>query len=164
MTSPTTFRSIFSALMIFVGVFWAWTVGLMLAWPWTTDNTWQPDLRVLATCADAAPCSIAYGELASAKAAGRYSALLLPETAGETTEADAWVRWSVETGKPWQVELKRSSWHFETSVRYRIEGAGRETPVLVQSRTVDGKVMLYALPLALFTVAGLLFRRLRKKA
>jgi hypothetical protein len=163
MTSATTFRSIFAGLMIFVGVFWAWTVGLMVAWPWSKDSSWGPELRVLAVCADKEPCSIAHSELASAKAAGKYSALLVPTAAGETSDSEAWVRWTVETDKPWQIEMKRSSWHFETSVRYRLEGANRDTPILVQSRTVDGKVIFYALPLALFTMVGLFFRRLRKK-
>jgi hypothetical protein len=164
MTSATTFRSIFAGLMIFVGVFWAWTVGLMVAWPWSKDAQWAPDLRVLAVCADKAPCSIPYGELVSAKAAGKYSELLLPAEGGETAESDAWVRWTIEAGKPWQIEMKRSSWHFETSVRYRLDGPARDTPILVQSRTVDGKIMFYALPLALFSMLGLFFRRLRKKA
>lgn len=164
MTSPTAFRSIFAGLMVFVGVFWAWTVGLMVAWPWSKDSNWSPDLRVLAVCADKEPCSIPYSDLASAKAAGKYDALLVPSAGGETSDNEAWVRWTVEADKPWQIEMKRSSWHFETSVRYRIEGASRDVPVLVQSRRVDGKVMLYALPLALFTMAGLFFRRFRKKS
>lgn len=164
MTNANTFRKIFAGLMVFVGVFWAWTVGLMVAWPWTKDGTWRQELRVLAVCADKAPCSVAYGDLASAKAAGKYSALLLPAEGGEAQDDDAWARWTVETGRPWQIEMKRSSWHFETSVRYRFEGADRETPVLVETRSVDGRVMFYALPLALFTMVGIFFRRFRKKA
>lgn len=159
MTSAPAFRSVFAWLMIFVGVFWAWTVALMIAWPWDKDGKWAPDMRIVAVCANKEPCSIAYGDFASAKAQGKFTSLIPAEPVGEVQESDAWVRWTAEAGKDWQYEVKRSSWHFEASTRYRIEN---DAPVLIQARNVDADVMLYSLPLAIFSLSGLFFRRLRK--
>lgn len=147
--------------MIFVGVFWAWTVALMISWPWDKDGKWSPDMRIVAVCANKEPCSLAYGELADAKAQGKIISLIPAEPAGEVQEPEYWIRWISEVGKDWQYEVKRSSWHFEAVTRYRVEN---ETPVLVQARNVVvSNVILYSLPLAMFSLSGLFFRRLRKK-
>lgn len=159
MASASAFRSVFAWMMIFVGVFWAWTVALMIAWPYDKDGKWSPEMRVLAVCANKEPCSVAYGDLAKAKAEGKYLTLTPPEPVGEVQEPDAWIRWRTETGQPWQLEVKRSSWHFESVTRYRLEN---DTPVLVQARNVDSNVLIYALPLAVFSLSGLFFRRFRK--
>ena len=159
MTSAPAFRSIFAWLMIFVGVFWAWTVALMIAWPWEKDGKWSPEMRLVAVCAEKEPCSIAFGDFANAKTQGKIVSLSPNEPYGEIQESDAWVTWTAVAGKEWQYEIKRSSWHFEARTRYRIEN---DAPVLVQARHVDADVMLYSLPLAIFSLSGLFFRRLRK--
>lgn len=159
MTSAPAFRSVFAWLMIFVGVFWAWTVALMIAWPWDKDGKWAPDMRIVAVCANKEPCGIAYGDFANAKAQGKFTSLIPAEPVGEVQEPDAWIRWTAAAGKDWQYEVKRSSWHFEATTRYRIEN---DVPVLVQARLVDADIMLYSLPLAMFSLSGLFFRRLRK--
>lgn len=159
MPSAPAFRSVFAWLMIFVGVFWAWTVALMIAWPWDKDGKWSPDMRVVAVCANNLPCSIAYGDIAQARAEGRISSFTPAESIGEVQESDAWISWRIEKDLAWQFEVKRSSWHFEAITRYRLE---KETPVLVQARLVNSDVLLYSLPLAVFSLSGLFFRRLRK--
>lgn len=155
MTTATAFRSIFGWLMGYVALIWVWTVALMIAWPSDQTSKWEPDYRVLAVCADKEPCSVPYGELAEARAKGRFTSLVPPEPVGEVVESDAWLRWKTVTGKPWQYEVTRSSWHFQTTVRYRLEG---DTPVLSEVNHYDAKVMLYAFPLAFFTLVGLAFR------
>jgi hypothetical protein len=142
--------------MGFVGIFWVWTVALMVAWPWQKVTEWVPDMRVFAVCENKAPCSIPYGELESARTSGKVTSLLPPEPVGEFQESDAWLRWRKEEGKDWQWEVKRSSWHFEYAIRYRIE---RDKPVLVEARAVDSAMLGYAIPLAAFTVLGLFLRR-----
>ena len=160
MTSPTTFRTIFGWMMVFAAMTWLWTIALIFSWPWDKDVRWEPDMRLVAVCAGNEACSVSYGELAAAKAKGVYSSLEPAEAKGEVMEADAWLRWERETGKPWQYEVTRSSWDFESKIRYRFDG---ETPVLVAKRDVGSKPFLFALPLALFTVIGLFFRRFRKR-
>lgn len=159
MASASAFRSVFAWLMVFVGVFWAWTVALMIAWPWNKDGKWTRDMQIVAVCANKEPCSLNYGNLADAKAQGKITSFAPAEPVGEIQEPDAWIKWTTETGKDWQYEVKRSSWHFEARTRYRIEN---DAPVLVQSRLVDADILLYSLPLAAFSVLGLFFRRLRK--
>lgn len=159
MASASVFRSVFAWMMVFVGVFWAWTVALMIAWPWNKDGKWTQDMRVVAVCANKEPCSLNYGDLAGAKAQGKIASFAPAEPVGEIQERDAWIKWTAETGKDWQYEVKRSSWHFEARTRYRIEN---DAPVLVQSRLVDADIMFYSLPLAVFSVAGLFFRRFRR--
>lgn len=146
------FRSIFAWLMGFVALSWVWTVALMIAWPAEKTSQWEADFRLVATCADGAACSVAYGDLAAARASGRHKVLAPPEPFGEVVETDAWLRWKTATGKPWQYEAMRSSWHFETTVRYRFDG---ETPVLVEVRRYDVGLFLYALPAALLTLLGI---------
>ena len=160
MANAPAFRSVFAWLMIFVGVFWAWTVALMIAWPYDKDGKWKPEMKLVAVCANKEPCAIAYGELAAAKAEGKVVSLIPAEPAGDVQESDAWVRWTAQVGQAWQYEVKRSSWHFEEVIRYRVEN---ETPVLIQARNVVvSNVILYSLPLAMFSLSGLFFRRFRK--
>lgn len=158
MTSATAFRRIFAWLMGFVLLIWIWSVALMMAWPSEKTSKWEPDFRVVATCADKEACSVPYGELAAAKAKGTYTTLVPPEAVGEFDDKDAWLRWKTVTGKPWQYEVTRSSWHFQTTVKYRLEG---ETPVLSEVNRYDVKVLFYALPAALFTLVGLILRNRR---
>lgn len=159
MPSAPAFRSVFAWLMIFVGVFWAWTVALMISWPWNKDGKWENNMHIVAVCSNKEPCSIAWSDFAKAKSEGKFVSLKPAEPVGEIQEPDAWIRWKTEAGKDWHYEVKRSSWHFEDSIRYRVEN---EAPVLVQSRQVNADVLLYSLPLAIFSLSGLFFRRLRK--
>ena len=155
MSEARIFSSIFAWLMGFVGVFWVWTVALMVAWPWQKANDWTPEMRLFAICADKLPCSIAHGDLAAARADGKILSLTPTEPVGEHLEGDAWLRWRKEDGKDWQWEVKRSSWHFEYAVRYRIEG---DKPVVIEAREVGSQMLGYAIPLALFTILGLFLR------
>jgi len=159
MASAITFRSIFGWLMGFVAMTWVWAVALIMAWPWEKTGQWEPEFRLVATCKDDQACSVPYDKLAEAKAQGAYSALQPPEPVGEVQESDAWLRWRTFTDKPWQFEVGRSSWHFETVVRYRLDG---ENPVLVEARRYDVRILLYAIPLALTMVGGMFLRSLRK--
>lgn len=158
MFSANTFRSIFGWMMGFVAMTWVWTVALIMAWPWEKSATWEPDFRLVATCQNNEACSVPYAKLAEAKAQGRYSSLLPPEPVGEVQEADAWLRWQTFTDKSWQFEVGRSSWNFETTLRYRFDG---ETPVLVELKRYDVRILLYALPLALMMVGGMFLRSMR---
>lgn len=156
--TPIFFRGVFKWLMLFAGLVWLWTIALIFAWPWDKDGRWSPELRVAAVCADKEICSVAYGDLAAARAKGTFSTLTVVGDHGERHEGDAWLRWETAAGQPWQYEVKRSSWHFETVVRYRLDG---ETPVLVEKRHIDTQLFIFALPLAAFTLLGLRLRKLR---
>jgi hypothetical protein len=158
MLTANTFRSIFGWMMGFVAITWMWTVALIMAWPWEKNPKWEPEFRLVATCKDNEACSVPFGKLAEAKAQGVYSALTPPEPIGEVQEADAWLRWKTVTGKPWQYEVARSHWDFETTLRYRLDG---ETPVLVEVNRYDTRVLLYAIPLALMMVGGMFLRSMR---
>jgi len=153
MSTTNVFRSIFGWLMGFVALVWVWTVALMVVWPAEQTSRWEPDFRLAATCAaDGEACSAPYGTLAEDRAKGRYKSLLPPEPAGEVAEPDAWLRWKTVTGKSWQIEATRSSWHFQTAVRYRFDG---ETPVLVEVARYDLQLFFYALPLAVLSLLAI---------
>jgi hypothetical protein len=160
MATANTFRSIFGWMMGFVAMTWVWAVALIMAWPWEKNASWEPDLPLVATCKDNQACSVPYGQLAQAKAQGIYSALQPPEPFGEVQETDAWLKWRMDTGKAWQLEVSRSSWNFETTVRYRFDG---ETPVLMELKRYDVRILLYAIPLALVMVGGMFLRSLRNR-
>lgn len=160
MATANTFRSIFGWMMGFVAMTWVWAVALIMAWPWEKNTNWEPDLPLVATCKDNQACSVPYGQLAQSKAQGIYSALQPPEPFGEVQETDAWLKWRMDTGKPWQLEVSRSSWNFETTVRYRFDG---ETPVLIELKRYDVRILLYAIPLALAMVGGMFLRSLRNR-
>jgi hypothetical protein len=158
MLTAHVFRSIFGWMMGFVAMTWVWAVGIIMAWPWEKNIAWEPDFRLVATCKDNEACSVPYGQIAAARAAGVFSALHPPEPFGEVQESDAWLKWRMDSGKPWHIEVSRASWDFETTVRYRLEG---ETPVLIEIKRYDVKVLLYAMPLALLMVGGMFLRSLR---
>jgi len=147
-----TFRSLFGWMMGFVALVWVWTVALMVAWPNHETSVWAPGHRIAATCADGEACSAPVATPAEATAKGRYKSLLPPEPFGEVQEADAWLRWKTATGKPWQIEATRSSWHFQTTVRYRLDG---DTPVLVEVGGYDLGLFFYALPLAVLSLLAI---------
>jgi hypothetical protein len=160
MPAAATFRSIFAWLMGFVALIWIWAVALIMAWPSEKNPHWQPDLRLVASCANGEACSVPYGQLAAAKAKGVYTSLVPPEPLGEVMEADAWLRWKTATGEPWQYEVKRSSWYFQSTVRYRLDG---ETPILVGVNSYDSSILRYAIPLAFFSLVGIFLRNLRNR-
>ncbi len=149
---------VFPALMLYCLLVWVWTVAIIMAWPWEKTSDWKADVRLPVVCADGKTCSITYDKLASSLAEGKVTALLPTEPAGELQDPDAWLRWKSVSDQPWQIEASLSSWHFETTVRYK-PGAG--TLELVQYRHYDAGVFFYALPAALFSLLGIYFRRLR---
>ena len=152
------FSKIFVALMIFSGLVGICAVVFISSWPWEKNNpAWKPDFRIVATCtAGNQPCSIAYHDLADAKAKGVYTSLEPAEPTGEIEEAANWLKWKKEDGL---YEVKASSWHFQTVVRYRIEN---NTPVLVAYQDVDvSRAFTYGIGAALFLTIGLSLRKLR---
>ena len=71
-------------------------------------------------------------------------------------EENNWLKWKKEDGL---YEVKASSWHFQTVVRYRIEN---DTPVLVAYQDVDvSRAFTYGIGAALFLTIGLSLRKLR---
>jgi hypothetical protein len=158
MTGAHVFRSIFGWMMGFVAMTWVWSVALIMAWPWEKNVSWQPHFPLVATCQDNTACSVPYGKLPDAKARGLYTALKPPEPFGDVQEVDAWLKWRMDPGKPWQFEVARSSWDFETTVRYKFDG---ETPILLEAKHYDVRILLYAIPLALLMVGGMYLRSLR---
>lgn len=157
-TAKRPFSRIFPALMLFCLLVWVWTVALIVAWPWEKTGSWKPDTRLPVVCADGQMCSIAYGQLAEALGEKKISAVRPAEPVGEIADPDAYVRWKTVSDQPWQYEASASSWHFETTVRYRIN---ENTPELLQYRHYDGSIFFYALPAALFTLIGIYLRKLR---
>lgn len=149
---------IFVALMIFCGLTWVWTVAIILAWPWEKAPEWKADMRLPAVCANGEMCSINYADLSKALADKTITSLQPKEATGEIADEDAYLRWKSGSDKPWQYEASLSSWHFETTVRYKLNG---NTPELVGYRHYDGGVFFYALPAALFSLLGIYLRKLR---
>ena len=158
MFTAEKFRSLFGWMMGFVAMTWVWAVAIIMAWPWEKNIQWEPEFRLVATCKDNEACSVPYGKLAEARAAGIFSVLNPPEPVGEVQETDAWLRWKTFADKPWQIEVARSSWDFETTVRYRFDG---DVPVLVEVKRYDSGVLIYAIPLALMMVVGMFLRSQR---
>lgn len=152
------FSTIFTALMIFSLLVGVCTVAFIYSWPWEkSDPAWKPAFRLAATCGDKKEaCGIAFSELADAKAKGRLVSLEPPEPNGEIEEPDNWLKWTYDNGV---YEVKASSWHFQTVVRYRID---KETPALVAYQDVDvSRAFTYGLGAAIFMMIGLYLRKLR---
>lgn len=152
------FSQIFTNLMIFSLAVGASTVAFIYSWPWEKANPdWKPTFRLIAACGEnREACGLAYGELADAKAKGRVASLEPTEPAGEVEEENNWLKWKKEDGL---YEVKASSWHFQTVVRYRIEN---DTPVLVAYQDVDvSRAFTYGIGAALFLTIGLSLRKLR---
>lgn len=149
---------IFIAMMMFCGLVWVWTVAFILGWPWEKTTAWKPEFRLAAVCANNEACGIPYGQLADAKAKGTLTSLVPTEAAGEVEEPDNWLKWKKVSGESWQIESSASSWHFQTTVRYRLDG---ETPILVEYKEVSGKAFYYGMGAALLSLIGIYLRKLR---
>lgn len=152
------FSQIFIAMMIFCGLVWIWTVALIIAWPWEKSPAWKPQFRLPAVCANGEACGVPYGQLADARAKGSLVSLQPAGDNGEVMETDGWLRWKKVSGQPWQIESTASSWHFQTTVRYRLQD---DTPILVEYQDVGAKALYYGMALAAFSLLGLYLRKLR---
>ena len=146
---------IFIAMMIFTGLVWVWTVAFIISWPWEKNPTWKPEFRLVAVCANKEPCGFAYADLADAKAKGLYTSLTPNEPAGDVEEEKNWLKWKIDNGV---IETKASSWHFQTTIRYKVEN---DVPVLVEYQDVEAKAFYYGVAAALFSLLGLYLRKLR---
>lgn len=149
------FAQIFIAMMIFTALVWVWTVAFIISWPWEKNPSWKPEFRVVATCAEQKPCGFAYSDLADAKAKGLYSSLEMAEPAGDIEEKANWLKWKKENGV---YEVKASSWHFQTTLRYSVEN---DMPILLEYQDVEAKAFYYGIAAALFSLLGLYLRKLR---
>jgi len=148
---------IFIALMIFSALVGAWSVAFMIAWPKEKTDVWKPEFRLVAICADNEPCGVFYQDLADAKAAGTVKTLTPAAPNGEIMEEHAWLRWSINNGI---FEVKSSSWHFQTTIRYTVEN---ELPILLDYQDVDvARAFFFGIAAALFSLLGIYLRRLRK--
>lgn len=148
------FAKVFMALMIFTGLCWVWTVAFIIGWPWDKTSDWKPEYRIAAICANDEACSIPYGQLDEARTQGRLKTLDVPDV-GEVMEEQNWIKWSKADGL---IEAKASSWHFQTTVRYRLEEG---KPVLVAVQDVGAKALYFGMAAALFSLLGLYLRKLR---
>ena len=147
---------IFIALMIFSALVGVWSVAFMMSWPWDKSNEWKPEFRLIAVCANKEVCGFAYKDLADAKAKGLYTSLTPVELAGDVQEEQDWLRWKAEKGV---IEVKASSWHFQTTIRYKVEN---EVPILIEYQDVDvPKAFYYGIAAGLFSLLGLYLRKLR---
>ncbi len=152
------FTQVFTALMIFSFLVGVCAVAFITAWPWEKNNPdWKPDFRLAVACGDKKEaCGIAWKELGEARGQGRVTALAPEGTAGEVEEPANWLRWKQDAGV---YEVKASSWHFQTTVRYRIE---KDAPVLIAYQDVDvARAFTYAVGAAIFMTIGLYLRKLR---
>lgn len=148
---------IFIALMIFSALVGAWSVAFMIAWPKDKTDVWKPEFRLIAACANNEPCGFAYRDLADAKAKGLYTSLTPTEPSGDIEEEYNWLKWKIENGV---FEVKASSWHFQTTIRYTVEN---DMPILLDYQDVDvPKAFYYGIAAALFSTLGLYLRRLRR--
>lgn len=152
------FSQIFTSMMIFSLLVGVSTVAFITSWPWEKNApTWKPEFRLAAICGESKEtCGIPYGELAAAQAAGNVKSLTLTEPAGDVEEKQNWLHWKVENDI---YEVKSSSWHFQTIIRYKVED---NVPVLLAYQDVDvGRAFTYGLGAAAFMMIGLYLRRLR---
>ncbi len=152
------FAQVFTALMIFSFLVGVCSVAFITAWPWEKNSpAWKPEFRLVAACGEKKEaCGIAWKDLAEARGGGRVTALEPGSPAGELEEPANWLRWKKDDGL---YEVKASSWHFQTSVRYRVEN---DTPVLLAYQDVDvAKAFTYAVGAAIFMMIGLYLRKLR---
>ncbi len=150
------FAQAFIAMMIFTALVWIWTVAFIIAWPWDKSSVWKPEFRVVAVCADNKHCGFSFDDLEKAKAEGLFSTLTPREPAGDIEEQYNWLKWRVDQGI---IEAKASSWHFQTTIRYRVEN---ETPILIEYQDVNVRKALYfGIAAGLFSLLGLYLRRLR---
>lgn len=147
---------IFFAMMLFSALVWVWTVVFIITWPWEKTAVWKPDFRVVAVCDKGEICAIPYGQLEESKTKGLYTTLQLPDEAGDVAEEKAWLRWKKVNGL---IEAKASSWHFQTTIRYKLED---ETPVLVEYQDVGAKALYFGIGAGLFSLIGLYLRKLRR--
>ena len=148
---------IFIALMIFSALVGVWSVAFMISWPWDKTDEWKPEFRLVATCANKEVCGFAYKDLADAKAKGLYTSLTPDAPAGDLQEEHDWLKWKIENGI---TEVKASSWHFQTTIRYKVEN---EVPVLVEYQDVDvPRAFYYGIAAGLFSLLGMYLRKLRK--
>ena len=148
---------IFIALMIFSALVGVWSVAFMISWPWDKTDEWKPEFRLVATCANKEVCGFAYKDLADAKAKGLYTSLTPDAPAGDLQEEHDWLKWKIENGI---TEVKASSWHFQTTIRYKVEN---EVPVLVEYQDVDvPRAFYYGIAAGLFSLLGIYLRKFRK--
>lgn len=147
--------NLFLAMMIFTGLVWVWTVAFIISWPWEKSDVWKPEFRVVAVCANDEPCGFAHRDLADARARSLYTSLTPAEPAGEIEEAQNWLKWKVDQG---MIEAKASSWHFQTTIRYKVED---DIPVLIEYQDVGAKAFYFGIAAGLFSLLGLYLRRLR---
>ena len=78
------------------------------------------------------------------------------EPAGDIEEAQNWLKWKVDDGI---IEAKASSWHFQTTIRYKVEN---ETPILIEYQDVGAKAFYFGVAAALFSLIGIYLRKLRR--
>lgn len=150
------FAKAFLLMMIFCALVWIWTVGIMVAWPWDKTDVWKPEFRVVAVCGQDETCGIPYGQLAEAKAKGQWTSLNLPGEAGDVQETGNWLQWKKVNGL---IEAKASSWHFQTTIRYKVDN---DVPVLVEYQDVSAKAFYYGIAAALVSLLGIYLRQFRK--
>lgn len=146
---------IFIAMMIFCALVWVWTVAFIITWPWEKTDVWKPEFRLAAVCKDGEVCGILYSQLEEAKNKGLYSSLVIPADAGDVMEEMNWLKWKRTDGV---IEVKASSWHFQTTIRYKVED---EKPVLVEYQDVGAKAFYYGIAAGLFSLIGIYLRKLR---
>lgn len=152
----SSLAKVFIALMIFSALVGAWSVAFIISWPWDKSDQWKPEFRLVAQCANKETCGFAYKDLADAKAKNLYSSLTPSEPAGDIEEEQNWLKWKIEKGI---FEVKASSWHFQTTIRYTVEN---ELPILMEYQDVDvARAFYYGIAAGLFSLLGLYLRRLR---
>jgi hypothetical protein len=150
------FAKIFIALMIFSALVGAWSVAFMIAWPKERTDVWKPEFRLVAVCENNEPCGVFHRDLADAKAKGLVKTLIPAAPNGEVQEESNWLKWSIANGI---FEVKSSSWHFQTTIRYTVEN---EVPILMDYQDVDvARAFYFGIAAGLFSLLGIYLRRLR---
>jgi hypothetical protein len=148
---------IFIALMIFSALVGVWSVAFMISWPWDKSHEWQPEFRLVATCANKEVCGFAYKDIDNARAGNLLTSLTPPAPAGDLQEENGWLKWKTDAGI---IEVKASSWHFQTTIRYMVEN---EVPILIEYQDVNvPKSFYYGIAAGLFSLLGIYLRKLRK--
>lgn len=145
-------RRLFSGLLIFVGLAWAWGMLLYSINPWSTASPGEwPGSRPIAISSPATQTTrvILYRHLEEATLADP-ALVPWPATASGSNQLDRLhTTWETASGKPWQFEVRWDDRDHVLDSRYRLEG---KKPVLVESRGRDVGVAFQGIILALVSI------------
>lgn len=165
-------RHLYAWTLATIGLLGIWYYALVGFWHWQPASHWEDRYHIAALCAPEPPytepeeCTVAYGDLAVARSAGRVLSITDIPPVGDSSDTRSWQHWQKapaevaarNDAEGWDYEVSWSSWDFKESIRYRINPTDQNL-VLVAHRHVGPHLMAYAIPLTLLTLLLIVIRR-----